>query len=177
MKETFKPASALLVIDMLNDFVLEGAPLQVPGAQKVVPKIKEIVEEARDREVPVIYICDTHDPKDKEFEHWPPHAVKGTKGAEVIEALKPTEKDYIVTKRRYSGFFLTDLELVLRDLKVEHLVLTGLLTDICVFQTAADAFQRGYQVTVLKDCVMALSEEDHSWALKQMERLFGAVVV
>ena len=94
MKET-----ALLVLDMLNDFVLEGAPLEVPSAREVVPNINREIAEARKAGVSVIYICDSHDKEDQEFERmgWPAHAVEGSGGAKVCDELAPLPEDTVVS--------------------------------------------------------------------------------
>jgi len=159
---------ALLVIDMLNDFVGRGAPLEVPAAQQILPYVKRRIEEARRKQIPVIYICDTHRENDEEFKKWPKHAISGTKGAEVVGELKPKKDDFIVRKRRYSAFLATDLDLLLREIEVERVYLVGILTNICVFLTAAEAAMRDYQVVVYADSVAALSEKAHRFALTQL---------
>lgn len=200
------PKKALLVIDMLNDFVLEGAPLEVPEGRKILPALKRRIEEARREGIPIIYICDSHDKDDEEFKVWPPHAISGTKGAEIIKELKSEEKDYIIRKpdsfgvrtllfrcflsrrgkrkrtfimrkKRYSGFFETDLDSTLKKLGVKELIITGLVTNICVLYTTADAVMRGYQVTIPKDSVAALNEEDGRFALNQMENILKAKMI
>jgi nicotinamidase-related amidase len=89
---------ALLIIDMLNDFVLEGAPLEVPDTRKVIPVIKKEMEKAKAAGNPVIFVCDAHDKEDREFSKfgWPAHAVDGTKGAEVVDDLKPHQNDVVI---------------------------------------------------------------------------------
>ncbi len=171
------PKKALLVIDMLNDFVLEGAPLEVHEGRKILPALKRRIEEARREGIPIIYICDSHDKDDEEFKVWPPHAISGTKGAEIIKELKPEEKDYIMRKKRYSGFFETGLDSTLKKLGVKELIITGLVTNICVLYTTADAVMRGYQVTIPKDSVAALNEEDGRFALNQMENILKAKMI
>jgi nicotinamidase-related amidase len=84
--------------------------------------------------------------------------VAGTPGAEVVTELAPRDEDYVVPKRRYSGCFGTDLDMLLRELGVDTVVLTGLHTNICVRHTAADAFQEGYSVVVPTDAVEAFTE-------------------
>jgi len=162
---------ALLVLDMLNDFVEEGAPLEVPSARQILSPIKKRLKGARERRIPVIYVCDAHRDEDEEFNHWPRHAVSGTRGAEVVEELKPEKADFVVKKRRYSGFLGTDLELLLKELKIEKVCITGILTNICVFFTAAEAAMRNYKVVVYADCVAALSEEAHHFALTQLKEV------
>lgn len=168
---------ALLVIDMVNDFLLKKAPLEVPKGRRILPALKRRLGEARKEKIPIIYICDSHDKDDEEFRVWPPHAISGTKGAEVIEGLKPEEKDYIIRKKCYSGFFETNLDNTLKELGVRELIITGLVTNICVLYTAADAVMRGYRVTVPKDSVAALSEEEGRFALNQMADILKVKVI
>ncbi len=165
------PRQALVVIDMLNDFVQDGAPLFVPGARTIVPRIRKRLEEARAGGSSVIYLCDAHRPNDPEFRVWPPHAVKGSRGAKVVKELSPRRGDIVIPKRTYSGFFGTRLEKTLKKLGVSHLVITGVCTEICVLYTTADAFMRGYTVEVPEDCCAALTPEDHRFALKQMKEV------
>jgi nicotinamidase-related amidase len=168
---------ALLIIDMLNDFVLPGAPLRVPAATNIISSLEQKIEEARSRNRPVIYICDAHDPDDREFQDWPPHAVVGTQGAKVIDALAPKPGDILVKKKRYSAFFQTELDTALNNLEVNHLLITGVVTNICVLYTVADARARGYKVSVLKDCVAGLDPQDHEFALNQMKGTLKAEIV
>jgi nicotinamidase-related amidase len=168
---------ALLVIDMLNDFVLEGAVLEVPAARKIIPNIKEKLEEAKEKKIPIIYICDSHTEDDKEFEIWPPHAIKGTKGAQVVEELSPKDGDYLVEKTTYSGFYNTKLSDILKKLNINELIVTGTMTNICVMYTASDAVLRGYKVIVPENCVAGLNEEDHQFALKQMKNVLKAEII
>ena len=171
------PKEALLVMEMLKDFVERGAPLEVPSARKILPKVKLRIEEARKKGIPVIYICDAHRAQDEEFKRWPEHAILGTKGAEVVEELRPQKTDFVVKKRRYSGFLGTDLDLLLKELKVEKLHFTGILTNICVFFTAVEAAMRGYEVVVYRDSVAALSEKYHKFALDELDRVLKIKVV
>ena len=167
---------ALLVIDMLNDF-LTGS-LKCERAFHIVPSIKTISSLFRDNGLPVIYCNDAHILGiDKELAQWGEHAIKGTKGAEVIEELKPQAEDYVVSKRRYSCFFATDLDALLRELDVNEVVLTGLHANLCLRHTAADAYFLGYRITVLKDCTEALSQEDYDSGLEYIEKYYGARVI
>jgi len=168
--------AALLIIDMLNDFV--SGPMACEAAKVVLPKIRHLLEVARSKKLPVIYICDAHYPGvDAELRLWGPHALVGTKGAEVVDELKPAEGEYVIKKRRYSGFFETDLDLLLRELKVKRLVLTGLDTSICVRHTAADAFFRGYSLVVPRDAVTTWEPTDNEPALKYLKEIYGAEIL
>lgn len=171
-------SEALLIIDMLNDFVLPGAPLEVPTARAILPALRARLDDARARGVPVIYICDAHRLDDPEFARmgWPPHAVKGTQGAEVVAELMPLETDPVVEKTSYSGFHHTGLEGILQALGAEHLILTGCVTNICILYTAFDAVIRDYRVTVPADCVAPLDPADGEFALRQMTQVLGVTV-
>jgi nicotinamidase/pyrazinamidase len=170
---------ALLVLDMLNDFVLQGAPLEVPDTRKIIPVIKKEIEKARAARVPVIYVCDAHAPDDREFSKfgWPAHAVKGARGGRVVDELKPENEDVIIPKTTYTGFFGTDLDESLRRLGVDSLRLTGTVTHICVLFTAMEAVLRDYSVTVVEDGVAGISQDDHDAALRIMKNVLGVKIV
>jgi len=170
---------AVIIIDLLNDFVTGN--LKTDRAKRVIPKLKKLIEAARKHNVPVIYSNDAHYPQDVEVvAKWGKHAIKGTKGAEVIPELKPTAKDYIVEKRTYSGFYETGLDPLLRSLYrgegVKTVILGGLHTNICVRHTAADAFFRGYKIIIAKDGVEAFTQEDHEQGLKYLEYVYNAKI-
>jgi nicotinamidase-related amidase len=180
LKVAFLGNKAIIIIDMLNDFV-SGA-LEVKRAKRIIPNLQRLVEAARKSNVPVIYSNDAHYPQDVEVTRkWGKHAIKGTKGAEVIPELKPAEKDYVVEKRTYSGFYETGLDPLLRSLYngegVKTLVLGGLHTNICVRHTAADAFFRGYKIIIAADGVEAFTQEDHVQGLKYLEYVYNAKIM
>ena len=171
-------SEALVIIDMLNDFVRSGAPLEVPRARKILKPLEKRLARARRDGVPVIFVCDAHAEDDPEFKKmgWPPHAVKGTEGARVVQDLAPEEGEPVIEKTTYSGFFRTDLDATLNRLGVDHLILTGCVTNICIQYTAADAVMHGYKVTVPVDCVADLNPEEGEHALEQMEHILGVHV-
>lgn len=175
--EIFGRHSALLVADMIFDFVDPGGKLYVPGIEAIVPRIAGLIAEARQKGVPVIYVNDAHDPDDEEFSQWGEHAVKGSPGTEVVAELAPAEGDYVLEKKRYSAFYQTGLDDLLGKLGVDHLVITGTVTNICVMVSAIEALMMGYRVTVPSDAVHALTEADHRNALDQIERVFGGTVL
>jgi len=168
---------ALLIIDMLNDFVLEDAPLQTPNAKSIIDCIKKQKKIATENSSPVIYVSDAHDPADKEFEIWPKHCIKGTNGAEIIDELKPDKNDIVLEKTRYSCFFNTRLNEILKEKNIDTLVLTGLLTNVCVMYTAADAVSRNYHVIVPENCVIALDKETHKFGMQQLKNVHNAEII
>lgn len=167
---------AVLVVDMLNDFIT--GPLGCERARAIVPAVAELVEVARERGVPVVYCNDAHRKGiDRELSVWGDHAVAGTHGAEVIAELRPRACDHVVPKRRYSGFFQTDLDALLRELGVRTVVLAGLHAHMCVRHTAADAFCLGYDVVVAKDAVNSFTAEELSSGLDYLMVCYGAEVM
>jgi len=170
-KKITRSKKAFLVIDMLNDFVKDNAPLFVPGAQGIITAIKKRMDEARAHGVPIIYVCDAHSQNDLEFRVWPQHAVKGSTGAQVVRDLAPEKGDIVIFKKSYSGFYGTTLENALKRIGAKELTITGVCTEICVLYTTADAYMRGYKVEVPEDCCAALTPEDHRFALEQMKQV------
>ncbi|HOJ60660.1 MAG TPA: isochorismatase family cysteine hydrolase [bacterium] len=165
------PQKALLICDMLNDFIQPGAPLEVPGGRNLIPAIQREMEKARREGTPIIYVCDSHGPGDPELNVWPPHALKGTPGAEIIPELQPREDDLLVEKTRYDAFYNTGLESILRSLGVIDIILTGVCTEICIHYTGVGAIQRGFRVLVPEDCVHGLSEADSASALRMLKQV------
>jgi nicotinamidase/pyrazinamidase len=176
MKKLNGEKTALLIVDMLNDFVRKDGALVVPHALDLIPNQKKLLEKARQTKVKVIYLADHHLPNDREFEKWPPHAIAGTPGSDVIQELRPREGEQVIPKRRYSGFFGTDLDLILRESGVESIILAGVLTDICVMYTSADASARNYAVVVVTDATGSTSDENHRFALSHMRDVHGALL-
>ncbi|RLI80773.1 cysteine hydrolase [Archaeoglobales archaeon] len=167
---------AVIVVDMQKDFCYpDGALYAGDEVKKIFSPLKQFLERARDK-VPIIFTQDWHRKDDKEFKIWPPHCIMNTEGAEVIDELEAREEDYYVRKRRYSAFYGTDLNLILRELKIDGLILAGVLTNICVLHTAADAASRGYDVNLLKDCTIALSEYEYKYAIHHMRNVLNVKI-
>ena len=164
---------AILVVDMLNDFVT-GA-LGCDRARAIVPASAKLLDAARKAGVPVIFCNDCHlKGIDLELKLWGDHAIKGTKGAEVIPELKLCSKDYVVPKRRYSGFFQTDLDILLKELGVKTVIMTGLHAHMCVRHTSADAYCLGYNVVVAKEATDSFTEEDYKIGIAYLKTCDGA---
>jgi nicotinamidase-related amidase len=170
----------VIIIDMVNDFVT--GDLKCERAANIIPNLKRLVKAAHEHNIPVVYSNDAHYPQDFEVvRRWGKHAIKGTVGADVIPELKPEDKDFIVEKHTYSGFYETGLDTLLRSLYngqgVETIILCGLHTHICVRHTAADAFFRGYKIIVAKDGVESFTEEDQKQGLNYLEYVYNAKIM
>ncbi len=159
---------ALLVIDMLNDFVEEGAPMEVAGARNIIPSIQRELDKAHRENIPIYYLCDSHSEDDPELRVWPPHAIKGTRGSNIVEPLAPAEGDTVIPKTRYDGFFGTDLDDRLNSESISELILTGVATEICIQYTGSSAIMRGYGVHVPEDCVKGLDPDLEAMSLKML---------
>jgi len=168
---------ALLVIDMLNDFVLPGAPLKAEDAEHIIGPIKEEIEKAKRSFYPVIYLCDRHEEDDIEFRLYPRHAVKNSEGEKIIEQLRPEGNDIIVRKYSLSGFYNTDLDEILKKLFIKKLILTGIYSNICVLYTAFDAVIRGYDVDVVKKATVGTTKREKSSSLEHMKKVLKVNII
>ncbi|MBK8253531.1 MAG: cysteine hydrolase [Polyangiaceae bacterium] len=148
----------MLVLDMIQDHLTPGKPMEVPRARAIVPALQHRLDAARSKDIPVIYVCDTHSLDDPDFHDWPVHAVEGTAGADPWPELAPHKRDHLIRKRTYSAFTGSDLGSLLDDLSADEIILTGCLTEIGVSATAHDALQRGFVVTIPPDAQAGASE-------------------
>jgi ureidoacrylate peracid hydrolase len=168
--------TAVLVVDMLNDFFKPDGAMVLEGGDVLYEPIDRLLVHARSAGMPVFWLNQTLYPEDKLFEKRVVHCLEGTWGAEIVDDLSFGEDDVIIAKRRYSGFFQTDLDLHLRERDIRHLVVTGVVTNICVRSTVNDAFFLGYDVYVPRDCVMATSEEHQETHLYDIDTHYGTVL-
>lgn len=172
---------ALLIIDMQNDKIKPESRLYTPGALEIIPTINQLSAAARSYRIPVIWICQEHRHQltdfGREADISPIHCVEKTRGAALIDGLVRMPEDYTVIKRRYSGFYNTDLEMLLRCLHVDTVVVTGIITDGCVLMTAMDAHTRDFYLRVVTDATATTDDEAHQAALKIMARTQPGVLV
>ena len=139
--------TAVLVIDILG-----GEEGVTPGLETMGENAVAIVKAARAKGLPVVFSCDAHDARfDREIELWGEHGMAGSEAAKPLAAFDLQESDIVVPKRRYNGFFQTDLDLTLRELGVDTLIAFGADTNICVLQTLAGAYFLGYKTVVPGD--------------------------
>ena len=170
-------ANAVLVVDMLRGFMEEGFPLYIgEGPRRIIPNIQKLLDKEISNSSKTLFLCDNHDPDDLEFEMFPPHCIAGTEEADVIPELVGYEGE-IIPKKRYSGFFGTNLEDRLKEIGPDKIIICGVLTNICVMHTTADARNRDYPVEIPVDCVASPDEAAHRFALEHMDRVLGAKLV
>jgi nicotinamidase-related amidase len=167
---------AVLVVDMVNDFVT--GVFGNPRYEALVPRLVLLLDGCRADGIPVIYCSDSHlSGVDVELTVHPDHAIRGTWGAEIVRELLPEPTDFSLTKRRYSAFFGTELEPLLRELDIDTVILTGVATNGCVRHTAADAFFHGFKIMVVSDCVESRDEASQQLGIEQMQTSYGARIV
>ena len=164
--------TALIVVDMQNDFVKEGGSLVVPDAEATIPNIKGLLDLARESEMRVVFTQDTHNDGDPEWEIWPEHVREGSWGWEIVDELKPLEDELVIRKVRYDAFYGTHLDHFLRLWGVNTLIICGTVANICVHYTAASAALRWYDVIIPRDATSALDPFDLESSLRQTSFLF-----
>lgn len=144
---------ALLIVDMVNDFVDTGGALPVKGAQELISPIAALSALYRANEDLVIYTNDAHTFNDPEFKDWPTHSVKGTSGSKVTIRLDPHDGDIIIEKQKLSAFSNPKLNSILKKNKVNEITIVGVATDYCVLCTALSAASNDYKVNVVVDAI------------------------
>ena len=170
---------AVLVIDMVRDFTdMEHGLVPNEPASKMVDTVNEFVGRARERGALVIWVIDSHRPgkPDWELENVRYHCEEGTIGVELAPPLQPLDDDYVITKRRYSAFVGTDLDLILRDNQVDTLYLTGTKTNVCIRATAQDGFSNNYRIVVPRECVATDKQHLHEANLEDIDKYMGSVL-
>ncbi len=171
--------TAVLVVDMIRDFTdLERGRVANPVSAALAPVVQVFVEQARTRGAIIIWFIDQHraGKPDWELEHVRPHGEEGSVGVELDPRLHPLPEDYQVIKRRYSAFVGTDLDLILRDNRIERVILTGTKTNVCIRATATDAFERNYHVVVPRECVATDKAHLHEANLEDIGKYIGKVM-
>lgn len=170
---------ALVVVDIQRGAAMDRADTGIshmPGFEQRMARSEEVVTAARRAGIPVIFLQEVHRPSMVDFGREldgdeDVHCLEGAPGTGFFDHLRPSASEYHLVKRRYSGFFATELDLLLRGLGVRTLILIGGLTDVCVHYTFVDAHQHDYHARVVTDAVGGSSEEAHRASLRAMEYL------
>jgi biuret amidohydrolase len=177
--------TAMLVVDMQNDFVAEGAPLEAPAARAMVPRLRAAVDACREAGIKVVYTAHEHRRDGSDiglFSGTPAIAngdalVAGTPGADIYPALRPRPDEPIIRKRRFSAFFASDLDLLLRSWRIETVIIGGTTTENCCFSTARDALFRDYQVVFLSDATATFDYPDLGFGAMAADDVHRAMLV
>jgi nicotinamidase-related amidase len=164
--------TVLIVADMLNDFVT--GKFGSERARNIVPNVVALVKKAHKLRVPVIFLRDVHSATDRELDIWGEHAMKGSKGSEIIPELKPEKNDIVIEKKQYIAS--VELPEILKQMNADTLIFTGVSTDICVQNSVAQAYFSGYKTIVPRDCTASIDEEAYEYALKYMKNIFGTQI-
>jgi nicotinamidase-related amidase len=162
---------ALIVVDMLNDFV--SGKLANPKAQSIIPPLQQLLAHAREQGWVVVFSNDAHHADDPELRVWGEHAMAGTPEAQVIPELEPAEGEIVSPKRGYGAFDFTGLDEQLKQRGVTEVVITGQHTHICVRHSSYGALIRGYEITIPRDAVCGFEGIDEDEALAYLEMAYG----
>lgn len=183
-----KKNTALIVVDMQNIWVHPRGARYLPMSEDIVPKVQDLLRFCRSNQVPVIYLHttkrkdladvgifadikpQTHDANDE----W--SNFEGSPGAEFYDPVKPTESDILVKKFRYSGFYGTQLENLLRALGRDTIAITGVATNVCCDSTARDGAMRDFKVLFLSDCNASFTQDEQEATLRNFDKHFGVVM-
>ncbi len=167
--------TAVLVVDMLKDFFTDGGAMVLDGGDILYEPHRELLAAARNMGMAVFWLNQDLPPDDSLFETRAVHCLSGTWGAEIVDEIPVEETDIVISKRRYSGFFQTTLDLNLRERGIDTVIVTGVVTNICVRSTVHDAFFLSYKVLVPVDLVMATSTQAQEVTLYDIETHYGDV--
>lgn len=170
-----KSSQVLLLIDVINDLEFPGGEELLRQALPAARRIAGLKKRARAAGVPVVYVNDNFGRWRSDFRCQVDHCLaSGIRGREIVRLLVPEEPDYFVLKPKHSGFFSTSLDILLKYLGAQTLILAGFAGNICVLYTANDAYMRDFQLRVPADCVASETAEANRYALAQMERYLRA---
>ena len=170
-----KSGMALLLIDVINDLEFPEAEQMLDAAMKMARQIARLKKRAHQARVPAIYVNDNFGKWKSDFRATIEHcAEKNVRGREIVKMLKPAEQDYFVLKPKHSGFFSTSLEMLLRYLGSETLILTGIAGNFCDLFTANDAYLRDYKLIVPRDCTVSNTAKENEEALQLMRKFLKA---
>jgi nicotinamidase-related amidase len=169
-----KHKTALLLIDVINDFDFPEADQLLKQARPMAKRLLRLKQRAQKAGVPIIYVNDNFGRWKSDFRHTIEHCTRHGRGRDVVNLLRPGESDYFVLKPKHSGFFSTTLETLLRYLETETLILTGIAGNFCVLFTANDAYMRDFNLFVPADCTVSNTREENDSALALMKKFLKA---
>lgn len=171
--------TALIIVDMVRDFTDPDGLVFYPQNREILPNIRRVLDECRKKEVLIVFMQHKNrkGKYDAKAAAMRPNCLEGTFGVE-IDPMLPVdeEKDYVIPKRRYSGFFATDLDLVLRENGVKNVIIVGTKTNCCIRATVTDAFYLDYEPYVVRECVATNSDVVNEVHLQDIDKYLGHVI-
>jgi len=183
--------TALIIVDMINDFANKEGSLFVEDSIRTIQPIKEMADFILQCNGNVFFVNDLHKPNDKEFEKWPPHGVENTKGALIVDGLNldpwnPLTSSIqnnkyglnciVLPKSTYDAFQNTQLEYFLNRMNIENLIIVGTVSNICILSTIHSAFFKDYNITIINDCISSLTEEGMNVLQYQAKNVYGCSI-
>jgi len=171
--------TALLVVDMVVDFTQPHGLAYYPQNREILPRIARALEFCRQQGMLIVFLqhCYRKDKFDRNLVAMRPNCIEGSGGEEIDPSLRiDPVKDYVIKKRRYSAFFGTDLDLVLREHGIKNVVVVGTKTNCCIRATVTDAYNLDYNAIVLSDCVATNSETVNEVHLEDIRKYLGTVL-
>ena len=159
--------TALIIVDMQNDFVLKNAPQCIDGALKIIPNLKEVLNTFRKKELPVFHVYREYRADGSDIEHTrledflnnQKYCVPNTKGCDIIDEIYPIDGEFRIVKNRFSGFMSTELDFILKRLNIKNIVVCGIQYPNCIRATVFDGIALGYNVTLVTDATGAKTPE------------------
>lgn len=171
--------SALIIVDMVKDFTDPGGLVYYPQNREILPLIKDVLEESRKKNLLTVFLqhCYRAGKYDKNLVNMRPNCIEGSGGENIDEMLSVDYKnDYIIKKRRYSGFVGTDLDMVLRENDIKNLIIVGTKTNCCIRATVTDAYYLNYNPIVIRECVATNDETVNNVHLTDIDKYLGRVI-
>lgn len=170
--------TALLIVDMVKDFTDPDGLVFYPQNREVLPKIRKVLDKCREKDIMIVFLqhCNRKGKPDRKAQAMRPNCIEGSEGIKIDPMLPVEASDYVIQKRRYSGFFATDLDLVLRENGVKNLIIVGTKTNCCIRATVTDAFYYDYEGYVISDCVATNSETVNRVHLEDIDKYLGHVI-
>ena len=153
---------ALVVIDYENEWINPVSEYYVGDISKQIVKLNKLINFCRSKKMPIIFITHVEPDSKKEF-------VAETKSVEIIDSVDFQKEDVLIKKNKISAFYKTDLEMTLKKLNVTNVLVTGILTNLCVRSFVSDAYDRGFDITVVTDTCVALSKMMHEFTIKDFK--------
>lgn len=170
--------TALIIVDMVYDFTNPQGLVYYPQNREILPKIVSVLDMCRVHHLPIIFLQHSYRAGkfDKNLENMRPNCIEGTGGDQIDEMLTVEDEDYVIKKRRYSGFFGTDLDMVLRENNVKNVIIVGTKTNCCIRATVTDAYYLDYMPYVVEECVATNDETVNRVHLTDINKYFGRVI-